>query len=258
MSTETWGQMNKSQTDATLIEERITQMISEHNDDPTAHMADAQSIGQHRINSVIDHPLGSVLADKKTQTELFLQTQFENSAVFGKTGTPTFLFPGFSLQPTATGSTHYQNVYIDGNSSALGLYFNRDITFQFSLNADTYNGGRFKASCGYNYGSMSESGMGFEIINSVAKFYVSKEDFSSKTYLSWPTYEDVTDYIIRLQYVASTGLVSVYINGELLGTLTFPDTSAGDALVIEFFFYAQTELGHVCSVHDMTFAQTIV
>jgi hypothetical protein len=79
MSIETWDLLAKNQTDPENIEAAITRMISAHNDDPTAHMADDQSIGLHRINDVLDHPVGSVVTDKVDYRELSF---FCNSADF--------------------------------------------------------------------------------------------------------------------------------------------------------------------------------
>jgi hypothetical protein len=59
-----WGQQEKAQDDATTIEERIAEMIVEHEEDPEAHLGAGESLEAHKSESVIDHPPLSVLRDK--------------------------------------------------------------------------------------------------------------------------------------------------------------------------------------------------
>lgn len=64
MSTETWATMPKSGENSETIEQAIERFISAHNDDSTAHMEPGQSIDEHRKESIIDHPAGSIVSDK--------------------------------------------------------------------------------------------------------------------------------------------------------------------------------------------------
>lgn len=64
MSVETWGDMPKSQEDAQKVNEAITQAISDHNDDPEAHLGPEQSLQSHRASEIIDHVARSIVGDK--------------------------------------------------------------------------------------------------------------------------------------------------------------------------------------------------
>jgi len=61
---ETWGEMPKSQIDEQKIEERITEMIAEHEADADAHQGAGESLESHKAAEVIDHPEKSLVADK--------------------------------------------------------------------------------------------------------------------------------------------------------------------------------------------------
>jgi len=64
MSIEVWGIMNKSSEDPEKIEDAIGRIVEEHNDDPTSHLEDGQSLTSHRASEIIDHRAESVVNDK--------------------------------------------------------------------------------------------------------------------------------------------------------------------------------------------------
>lgn len=59
-----WENIPKSQADPTTIDEAIGDAMDVHNADSEAHMAALGSLGEHRENSVIDHPAESIPNDK--------------------------------------------------------------------------------------------------------------------------------------------------------------------------------------------------
>ena len=64
MAAVTWGQLAKSLIDPKLIEERIAEIIAEHNEDETAHLGAGQSLQSHKASEIIDHLVGSILGEK--------------------------------------------------------------------------------------------------------------------------------------------------------------------------------------------------
>lgn len=254
---ENWGQMTKAQDDSTTIDEAIVSAIQAHEEDPESHMGVGESIENHRDNEVIDHPLGSVLADKATQTELVVNTLFENSASFYKYGTPTFSFPGFTISPTAINYAGREVVSIDGEAQQLTLEFEHDFMMQFSFLSENWEGADFKAQVGFDLSGETKNGVGLKIQGGTAKFYVAKDDGSSTSELSWNTYADDVNYVIRMQYVASEEKVYCYINGELLGTLTYPDTSLSNPLYITFEIYETVRNYSFATIRNLTFAQAL-
>lgn len=59
-----WGGLKKSLDDDETIEQAIARMIKEHEADPEAHLGEGESLQNHKHDSVLDHPAGSVLIDK--------------------------------------------------------------------------------------------------------------------------------------------------------------------------------------------------
>lgn len=64
MSVVNWGLLAKSQIDPEKIEDAIARLISEHNDDPEAHLAEGQSLQSHKASEIIDHLVESIVEDK--------------------------------------------------------------------------------------------------------------------------------------------------------------------------------------------------
>jgi hypothetical protein len=254
---ENWGLMTKAQDDATTIQQAIDAAISAHEVDPESHMGEGESIENHRTNDILDHPLGSVLADKITQTELLFTTTFDVSSIYYQHGTPTFIFPGFQISPTGNGFSNREAVAVEGESGQMTLSFNYDFLMQFAFSAEIGIHTTFRAECGFSLASETETGVGLEIIGNTARFYVAKEDGSSKSYLSWPSFQWDSYYVIRMQYVASEAKCYFYINGELLGTLIYPDKNQSDPLCLVFQIYQSATDGYSANIHNLTFAQAL-
>lgn len=90
MSIETWGMMPKSQEDAQTVEERVAEMIAEHEADPEAHTGVNESLAAHRANEVIDHPAASIVGDKFSESQIgndWYHNDFKSVDQFVKAGT---------------------------------------------------------------------------------------------------------------------------------------------------------------------------
>lgn len=99
---------------------------------------------------------------------------------------------------------------------------------------DTYGGGTAILKMSWGIDPLLVKGMGLELSPTNKRFFISNEAGTSINYLNWPTYEDVTAYIIRVQNSPSEGKIYVYINGELLGTMDCPDSTAMDVGYLSF------------------------
>lgn len=64
MSVETWGLMPKSQVSGQKIEERVAEMIQDHEQDPDAHLDEGEALSSHRASEIIDHRAESIVQDK--------------------------------------------------------------------------------------------------------------------------------------------------------------------------------------------------
>ena len=52
-----WGNLQKSLDDPQTIDQAIAAAIAAHEQDPTAHLGDGESLQQHKSNDIIDHPI---------------------------------------------------------------------------------------------------------------------------------------------------------------------------------------------------------
>lgn len=73
-----WGQLDKSQDDDQKIVDAIAQAIAEHEADPEAHLGEGESLSEHKHESILDHPAGSILPDKWSFNDLDFDTSFES------------------------------------------------------------------------------------------------------------------------------------------------------------------------------------
>jgi hypothetical protein len=110
MSLENWGGMTKAQDDSQTIDEAISAAITAHEEDPESHMGAGESIENHRINEVIDHPASSLVADKLSSQQKMFFSAFESLDAWSKSATGVSIyFPGVTLQ---TGSTINTEKYL--------------------------------------------------------------------------------------------------------------------------------------------------
>lgn len=108
---DTWGSMPKNQIDDQLISEAITEAITAHEADPTAHMGDGESIDMHRQNEVIDHPAFSIVDDKMLLTNFVLDVPLNAYSSFVKTATG-FGRPGYIEFTTGGTMNIYYYAYL--------------------------------------------------------------------------------------------------------------------------------------------------
>lgn len=64
MTTVNWENLGKNALDPTTISEAIDAKITNHNDDPEAHLGEDQALESHRAAEIIDHLAESVVNDK--------------------------------------------------------------------------------------------------------------------------------------------------------------------------------------------------
>lgn len=59
-----WGNLAKTNSDNTLIDEAISAAVTSHNNDPDSHLSEGQALQSHRAAEIIDHLAESVVNDK--------------------------------------------------------------------------------------------------------------------------------------------------------------------------------------------------
>lgn len=97
---EVWGDKPKSLVDSSTVDEQIAADIQDHLDDPDAHLEAGQALQSHKAAVIIDHVVGSVLADKFTMTEIMGTLFFESLDQWDVTGViDNGVFPGCRIIP---------------------------------------------------------------------------------------------------------------------------------------------------------------
>lgn len=105
MNLPVWGQLQKSLDNPETIEEAIIRLINEHAADPTAHLAEGESLNMHKTDEVIDHPAFSVVNDKVPDGGLsYRWFPLDRTVIFSNMGEA-----GWAIT-TSTGSSGFQYV----------------------------------------------------------------------------------------------------------------------------------------------------
>lgn len=223
--TSVWGLLPKAQDNAQTIDEAITAAIAAHNDDPDSHMAAGQSIDVHRVNSIIDHPAGSVLSDKTTSREFVLQDSF-SSLDNWNTVNATKLTGNYKLGFYATNNTLAQAVLNSGilflNDADFGT---KEIVFQFALAGYIGDAGNYmEMGAGTYYGGSTSAGLGVKITSTQIRLF---EDALGTRY--WgiaQTYDIGTLHTLRIHLDPVAGKITLEIDSSLVDSI---DIVAGDA-----------------------------
>lgn len=221
---ETWGDLPKSQVDPNTVDEEIDDKIQDHVDDPDAHVESGQSLESHKASQIIDHVVGSVLADKLSFTEIYHSTIFESIDGWHVAGTvDNSDFPGvvcYVEWGAVNESSCYTQPQVPSN------FFNEDYDMLYQLM------GRFDLSYtayyawwGFIWGSDDdEEGFGFQVRDGTLYAHVSHNSVDHNYEI---TSQDLSnDHVYRAQYNATTRTVSFYIDGALVHEYTIGVASA--------------------------------
>ena len=229
MATPVWGTLAKTQDDPTTIDQEIDAKILAHNEDPTAHMASGQSIEVHRTNSIIDHPAGSVLADKVSNTEMLLSGLFDNLTPWAQTGTvATDKFPLLGLY-VEDGSVPSSTAEITIESPANFLNHAYDMTFLVVMDTQLESGKPFDAFFGIGDGFGTDfGGFGFVVNAGVLKAASCDEHtnrFSDPIAVDWSI-----PHVYRAQISHTDNAIVYFVDGTQVAQLAiFDDSIDGDS-----------------------------
>lgn len=218
----TWGELPKSGIDAETIEEAIVRICSAHNDDPMAHMEPGQSVYEHRKEEILDHPVGSVLADKTSISEFDYKTLFENLDAFSsKGGTVGENWPGVNLE-VEDGAVETSYVGLNFLGILGGDVKSKDFLLEAQVSADTVgNTWQFWAGINSNaliapddFGIRAVGGQlrGFARYNGS---YHETGDLGALT---------ATPRLLRAQYIAAEEVIYFYIDGAYAAQLNVTGT----------------------------------
>jgi hypothetical protein len=215
-----WDQLQKSQDDPETIEQAIERLISEHNDNPESHLGEGQSLEEHKTENVIDHPQGSVLADKDTMTEIAVRTVFESLDAWSKTGTvsPADVL-GLRLY-VEWGSVNNSSLHgspqvpINFRDSSKMMVF--QVLARFDLSNNNYN-----SAFGF-FGSNEVTPQGFGFVKDGSNFYGHARQGSNQNRTSAITVDLTQDHIYRATLDPYNGVIEFFIDGLPVGEVFIP------------------------------------
>jgi hypothetical protein len=248
-----WGLLPKAQDDATTIDAEITAAVAAHNDDPTAHMAAGQSIDVHRVNSIIDHPQGSVLADKVTQTEWVMQDSFPTTDVWYPTNA-TKGANNYGLGFYAT------NAALASADVSAGIPFWNDLDFgtkEIVLQFGAYfyhptsaNYAVFGAGTDTTY--ISSAGLGIKFTNTGVQLYQEAKGVRYSGTAHAMTTQ--ANHIYRVHLSPSLGNVRLFVDGVLVDTMTIhlgDDSNPVDAFEDKIFKNGGATLNAQLTIYNL-------
>jgi hypothetical protein len=220
MAEPVWGNLAKALDDDTTIDEAIAAAIATHEADADAHTGTGESLETHKGQAVVDHPLGSIVADKATFSELAIRTAFESLDGWSTVGDVTnTTFPGCSLY-VEYGAVNTSKLY--SNPQVPTNFFNsaKDMLYQIMCKFSLSNT-HFNAWLGFITDHASTTaGFGFVINDGVLKAHVRAGSTTTESDAITCTLSN--DHIFRAQYNATTGYVYFYIDGTLVATIAKP------------------------------------
>lgn len=220
MSIETWGQMPRAGDDPETITEYVDRKIAEHNENNQAHLGEGESIDEHRKEKVIDHPEGSILADKLTNTEQVVQDSFTNLDRWTTSG--SVATPSFSGVILAVDSDMQQALIHSGSPFIGSINYEKEYVLQYTLGFSYVQQaceGTF--GLGRVFNDQFLSGFGFQIENTQVRGFWFTSNGEEQT--SWYNFNQGDRAILRAHYIPTDQTVLFYANGDQFSGITSPD-----------------------------------
>ena len=207
-----WGSLPKAQDDAQTIDEAIASAITAHEEDPTAHLGDGESLEQHKTNEIVDHPAYSVVRDKIQFDRN--QIDFYFTSLDGAQKSAGVSLDGLnSATMQTTGVTNNEQTlefYVGDNNQGVALAeknpnFEAQANFPYLTNITAFLGA-------FWFGE--PMGFGFKIVDGTAYAMYYDSDGTEHTQ-SLGTITTHTYHTFRCELVDGVSL-KFYIDGEML------------------------------------------
>jgi len=234
MGNPVWGALEKSQIDDETVEEAIDRLIESHNNDPDSHVEEGQSLASHKAADIIDHRVGSVVADKFSHQDSFHLCSFESLDNWTTTGVVTLDgWPGVQLYVGFTDDVASLRSVIKSGAGGW-LVYNRMLVFQFTMRVDGDEEAELVAFVGLWNATDDFDGFGFYYKDDEIKGCFGDGTNHQFTSVFTVTLSEVN--VFRAQFDPNTDTVTFYINGVVVGSLI--DATPGGSIDAEIQFFA--------------------
>ena len=232
MSVETWGQLDKSQSDSEKVEGAIARLIAEHEADPDSHLGSGESLEAHRAFEVIDHKAGSVLLDKMSFTEIIYDVPFETLASWYTTGEVNLVALGCVALHVETYDIQDSLLQSSFLLQPGGFDYTKDLLIQFvGWQTDPENS-YFWAVFGQNPTEGNFNGFGFYVLGGVVKGVWGKG--VDPVFTDDLNIDVSVAHVFRLFYDAIVPEVRFYVDGVLVATLVDIEPTTPPDLYLTF------------------------
>lgn len=241
MPIQTWSGLQKSSTDDETIEQAIARLIDDHNSDPTAHTASGESLDLHKNADIIDHPAGSIVADKFSNGDLVVDTHFSNLDGWTVVGTAiAFAHSGLDLGVDTSGphtsslisQMGYVAPFFD---SSTDIYFDTYLYYDFATLVD-------KSYFGLLYSELSTSdGFGFQVRSGDLYAHARTGTTTQELLLSSININDPHFY--SAVYSNADKTVEFYVDKVLVYTAIFSTTPSWHDTLIPSYYLANPTSG---------------
>jgi len=224
MAEPVWGLLPKAQDNAQTIDEAIASAISTHEADSEAHTGTGESLETHKSQEIIDHPAGSVLVDKHTNTEWLLDTTFQSLTNWSTTGDINIAdLTGITMY-VEWGATDTSRIYSVANF--ISNFFDKDFNMMYQV-MFRWDGTNSHINAWFGFFDTydtSADGFGFQIRDGA--LYATVGCGGSLLDEEIAGIDIAEAHIYRAQYNAEANEVEFFIDGTLMETITRPTGSS--------------------------------
>lgn len=237
-----WGALPKAQDNPQTIDEAISAAILAHEEDPTAHLGDGESLEQHKANEVLDHPQASVVADKIGASDFIYTYNFETIDTFPDSVQLVMDYAGNPYLYLEYGYT--PNAYVEFTQNIIPEIYDEEKIMTLGF------GGRIEYAETNLNGYFAFKNLRFQIVAGVlkARFYRG----ASYNEVDLSAIDISVFHFYKIIYIPTDNLAYFYIDGLQVGSIAPP---AGDRVVGNYFpvFSFTVSGGTECLVHFANF-----
>jgi len=252
-----WGELEKSVDDPETIEEAIARLILAHNEDSESHLGSGQSLEAHKAEEIIDHPAGSVLADKMTMTEMDFYTMFESLDSWTHSGLVfNDSWPGLHIDGNDGGSN---TAYIFSDQGFPESFFNLDFTMLlefYSRLSSPSNVEIFIGSFNLNPTLLNFRGIGFYYSDNIVYGVIS--DGTTRLQTSSLGVDTSLNHVYRAYYDQDTKLVTFFVDGFEIVSLDASSLSGSDSLAFQAYLKTSDSSSTICFIYSLRFSQNLI